>query len=388
MASLLSMLVTEAKSAIYARGLAVAAWLGINTTSWAPGDPTRSLYWYLAEVLSALEVIVAGYVSSGFLDYAADDWLTILAKQVFNVDRVLATYAGTPVTLTNSAGGLFTIAAGDVMVKNSINGATYTNTSGGTLASGSVGSPTTLTLDFTADVAGASGSSAAGGIDTLVTGMLGVACSNAAAALGLDAELDEPLRERCRAKLGMLSPNGPADAYNFVVRSSALTGVTDITRSRTIADSTTGDVTVYVAGPSGAVAGASVTAAQAAVLQYATPQCVTPTVVNCTALAVIVIADVWVYASVGQTAAAIQTQIAADLVTMFAARPIGGDIIPPATTGSLYQSLIAGTIRGSFAADTFRVSMTSPSGDTAMAINQVAELSGTPTINVHLETNP
>ena len=385
MASFFSLLIQETKAQIYARGLAVAADLGLPVTSWIAGDPTRSLYWYLAETLEALEVMVAGYVSSGFLDYASGDWLALLAKQLYNVDKVEATYAETSVVLTNSGGGLYTIEPGDVVVKSATSGKTYTNTSGGTLASGP---GTTLALDFVADEAGAASTALPTEIDTMVTVLLGVTCSNPLAAVGLDAEQDEALRDRCRAKLGMLSPNGPRGAYDYVVRTSALTMVQDITRSRTNGDSTTGDVVVYVAGAGGAVDTASVTAAQTAVEKWATPLCITPSVQNCSTLLVSIAYELWLYTSVGATVDAIKAQVAADLLTMFAERPIGGDIIAPATTGTLYQSLIASTIRAAYPDAAFRVLVTSPAGDTAMAINQVATINGTPTANIHLESDP
>ncbi len=97
-----------------------------------------------------------------------------------------------------------------------------------------------------------------------------------------------------------------------------------------------------------------------------------PTVANSTATNVDVAYTLWLYTSVGQTSAAIEAAVAAALGAMFASRPIGGDIVPPATTGTLYQSLIASTIAETFPADTFRVAVTSPAGDTALAINAVA----------------
>jgi uncharacterized phage protein gp47/JayE len=382
--TLAALLVQETKAQIYTRGLAVATSLGLPTTSWVAGDPTRSLYYFLAEVLSALEVNVAGFVASGFLDYATGDWLTLLADQTFNVQRIDATFAETPVTLTNTAGGLYVITPGDVTVKSSTSGKTYTNASGGTLASGS---GHTLTLDFVADESGAASSAIAGAIDTLVTGLPGVTCSNATAAVGIDEESDANLRARCRAKLGALSPNGPRDAYDYVVRTPSLAGTSAINRSRTIADGATGHVTTYVAGPSGAVGGSDVDAAQAAVENWAAPLCVTPTVVNCTALPVDITYEVWLYASVGATDAAIKTQHATDLAAMFAARPIGGDIIAPATTGALYVSLIAATLRASYPDQTFRVAVTLPTGDVALAINQVPSV-GTISATIHQEVAP
>lgn len=386
MASLASLLVQETKAQIYARGLAVAQAFGLPVTSWAPGDPTRTLYGFLAKILSDLEVNVAGYLSSGFLDYASGDWLTILAKEgVYNIDRVPATFAGTSVVLTNNGGGLYVIEPGDLVVKSPTNGRTYTNTSGGTLASGPT---TTLPLDFVADEAGSASSAGPTEINTLVTSLLGVTCSNPTAAVGLDAEQDQPLRDRCRAKLATLSPNGPSDAYNFVVRTPSLTGSSEITRSRTSRDSTTGSVTVYVAGASGAVSGSAITAAQTAVERYATPLCITPTVVNCTSVSIAVTYEIWLYEAVGEDDASIKATIETALAAMLAARPIGGDVIPPATTGALYHSLIARTISAAYPTTTFRVQVTSPAADTALAINAVPVLSGAPTATIHREANP
>lgn len=385
MPTLTSMLITETKAALYARGLAVADALGISTTSWAAGDPTRSLYHFVAEGLEALEVNVAGYMASGFLDHAEGDWLTILAEQVYRVTRVEATFATVTIKLTNAGGGLYVVEAGDVVVKDSTGGMTYTNTEGGTLASGA---GEELELSFTADLAGSDGTAAAGDIDTLVTTMLDVTCTNDLAAVGLDAESDADLRTRCRAKLGMLSAAGPRDAYNFVVRSSDLTGVSDITRSRTVGDTTTGVVTVYVASASGAAAGASVTAAQAAVEEWAAPVCITPTVTNASVVSVPVTYEIWMYDSVGELTADIEAAIETALGVMFAGRPIGGDVISPATTGKLYQSLITSTIKAVYPSDTFRVVVTAPAGDTALTIGQVATLGTVTCTEVHQEATP
>lgn len=383
MPSLASLLIQETKAEIYARGLAVASALGLPVTSWVAGDPTRSLYHYVAEVLSTLETMVAGYMGSGFLEYATGDWLTILAAQVYGVERVEATYASTTVRLANTGGGIYVIEPGDVVVKNFTTGKTYTNIDGGTL----LGSPLNLDLVFTADEAGSASSADATDIDTMVTTFLGVTCSNPTAALGLDEEADSAVRERCRAKLGTLSATGPRDAYDSVVRDPALTGSTEITRSRTVADSVTGEVTTYVAGPSGAVSAGAVTAAQAAVEQWAAPLCITPTVANSVSVTVAVTYSLWLYTTVGETTVAIEAAVEDALRTMFAARPIGGDIIAPATTGKLYKSLIESTIRGVYPNHAFRVSVSAPAADTSLAANEAAAL-GTVLATISLEAPP
>lgn len=381
--SLADLVVAQSKAAIYTVALSVAETLGLPVTSWQPGDPTRSTYHVVAEVLGTLEQVVVSYIGAGFLDSSSGDWLTYLAKQVFDVDRIEATYAGTPLTLTNAGGGVYVLDPGDLTVKASGSGATYRNTAGGTLSGGG-----TLTLDVVADEAGSASSAGAGDIDTMVTGLLGVTCSNATAAVGTDAESDASLRQRCRDKLGALSPNGPRAAYAYVARTPALAGTSAVTRTRVFTDPATGVVTVYLAGPSGAVLEADRALVEEAILTNAAPLTVTPDVVSADDLTVPVTYTLWVYKRVNKTSGAIESAVEAALAAMFAARPIGGDIIPPATTGALYTSLIESTIRGVFPDDTFRVSVTTPAtSSTAMGNADVAVL-GTVTATVHLITDP
>lgn len=381
--SLASLLIAETKAAIYQKGLDVATALGLPVTSWAPGDPTRSLYHFLSEVLATLEEVVALYVASGFLDHATGNWLKILAYQVYGVVYEEATYATTTVTLSNGGGGLYVIAVGDLTLRNTATGATYRNTTGGTLASGP---GTTLAITVVADDAGSEGSAAALAIDALVTTLLGVTCSNATAAVGVDEESEPSLRQRCRDKLGSLSAAGPKDAYNYVARTSALTGTTAVNRTRSVGDTTTGVVTVYLAGPSGAVAAPDVTLVQTAIEQWAAPLGITPTATSATAVTVAVTYDLWLYASVGVTQPEAEAAVQSALETLFLSHPIGGDVItvPP---GALYHSLIESTIREVYPAHAFRVVVTAPAGDTSLTINQVVAL-GAVTPSIIFVTDP
>lgn len=383
MLSLSSLISTQTKEQIYALALRVAASVGVDTSSWLAGDPTRSLYHVEAEELSTLEKMVAGFISSGFLDYASEDWLEILAKQVFNVDVPAASFAATSVTLTNNGGGVYVIEAGDLTFKSTTNGKTYHNTSGGTLTSGPA---TTLVVDVEADEAGSGSSAGAGEIDSLVTTLLGVTCSNASAAVGTDKQSDDTTKQQCRDKLGSLSPNGPRDAYSYVARNAALTGTNAITRVRVYPDSDTGEVLVYVAGASGAVSGDDVDDVDAAITTYATPLCITPTVDTASAVVVAVTYELWLYRSSNKTTAEVEAAIETALGTMFSTRPIGGDIIPPDTSGKLYKSLIESTIRGVFP-QAFRVTVTAPASDTSLTRGQVASL-GVVTPTVHLVDDP
>ncbi len=381
--NLASLLTQQTKAQIYQAGLAIAQSLNLPVTSWQPGDPTRSMYFLEAEILELLEEVVVGFIQSAFLDYAALpindadgnplpvslEWLTILAKQFFNVDIPDATFATTTVTLTNSGGGVYDLAAGDLVLKNSTSGATYHNTTGGHLS----GSGGTLTVSVIADEAGSASSAGASEIDTLVTGLLGVTCTNPIAAVGLDVQSPATTIKQCRNKQASLSPNGPAGAYEFVALNSELTGILTITRARAYADSDTGRVLIYVAGPSGLASPGDVAAVQAAILKWATPLCITPFTVSTNAVSVNVNYALWIYASVNQSTAQIEAAVQTALENLYAARPIGGDIIPPATTGIMSASLIRAAIANVFPGKTVEVALNTPS-DLIMANSDLAVL--------------
>lgn len=384
--TLADMLLLQDQPTIYNAALTIAQTLGLQVSSWQAGDPTRSLFFIEASLLELLEPIAVGFIQSGFLDYAQGEWLSITAKQVFNVDVPAATFATTSVTLTNTGGGVYIIAPGDITLKNTTTGATYHNTTGGTLTSGP---GTTLSITVVADVAGTTGGNAdATKIDQLVTTLLGVTCFNPVAAVGQDAQPAATTIQQCRNKLGSLSPNGPAQAYAYVALNQTLTGVQTVSRVRVYPSSQVGAFPIYVAGPGGAIPSGDVTAVQAAIAQWAAPLGFTPNVVNANNVSVPVTYTLWIYAGgfPGQTTAQIQATVgaavSAALTSFFAARPIGGDIIPPATTGTLYLNEITAVIGSVFPGQTFRVLVSSPTGDTALGNGDVAVLGAvTGTIN-------
>jgi len=253
--SLLKPLTTdEAEASI----LAVAASLGLPITAWQKGGVARSIILILATVYAAFTAIIALAIGGGFLDYAVGGWLTLLARNVYNVERIEATFAtaAQAVRLTNTGGGQYDIAPGDLTFSALIYGQKklYRNTSSGTLLSGP---GQTLLLDVQAVEVGAASSAVPGAIDTLETTLLGVTCTNVSAVLGQDAETDPALRIRARESLGALSPHGPKDAYRFIAKSAkradgSSCGVTRIAIPTPPGD---GSLTVYVATSSGAVAG-------------------------------------------------------------------------------------------------------------------------------------
>ena len=269
----------ETAARILSAGLELASALGLPVTSWRVGDPSRTLFRFVADQLAIRDELASTFIRSGFLHSSTGDWLTLVASEVYGVERVEATYATPTVTLTNGGGGVYAREAGEVIVKASSTGVTFRSTEALALA---LGPGTSQTIAFVADSAGSDGTVGVNDIDEIVSTMLGVTITASTAAVGIDEQSDSSLVEECESTLGALSPNGPPDAYNAVVLNSSLTGRTDITRAITIADASDGTVTVYIAGDSGAVSGAAVAAAQSAVELWATPACITPTVVSAT----------------------------------------------------------------------------------------------------------
>ena len=379
--NLANLLVAKSRAYFYEAALSISNLIGLPVTSWQAGDPSRALFHAYAEAEEARDVLDAGYISSGFLDYAKGEWLRQHAAQQFGVLVPPATYASGNVVLSNPGGYTTTLDAGDLTFKNSTTGKTYHSTSGGLLASGP---GTTLTVSFEADEPGSDSSAAAGEIDEMVTPLGSVTCTNPIAAIGVDEQSEDTTRAMCRARRGRATPNGPRDAYTDVALDPVLTGTSAITRARSFRSSAQGDVTVYLAGPSGAVAPADVLLVEEAILSNATPLCVTPLVLSCTAVVTPVSYSVWVYKRANLSPAEFRELAETVLEKLFAALPIGGDIIAPALTGKVYLSLLAAAIR-SVSDDVFRVDMTG--SDTVLTNAQVAAL-GVVTGTVNIVRDP
>lgn len=381
--SLASLILEETRAAIYNYALGIAKSIGLPVTSWQVGDPTRSLYHVLSAKLEALEANVAGYIRSGFLDHSEDVWLKVNAEQTYGVIVPDPTYAETTVTLTNGSTNLYIIDAGDLTFASAVTGKTYHNTTGGTLA---VGPATTLAVTVVADEAGSGSSAGAAEITRLVTALDGVTCTNATAAVGIDEQDPSVTKQQCKDMQDATSPDGARGAYAYFARNPDYGGTSAITRVRTYGDSTTGNVTVYLAGPSGGSSAADVALAQLAIVTWCLPLCITPTVAAASNVTIAVTYELWLYKSCNKTVAEVRTAVATALGVLFSARPIGGDVVAPATTGKIYQSDILATIVKAIPKG-FRASVTVPSGDTALTNGQVAVL-GTVTGTIHLEDDP
>jgi phage-related baseplate assembly protein len=374
--SLSSLFTAATRAEIYNLGLSIASSLGLPVTSWLPGDPTRSVYHFLAAKLEATDAAVAEYMKGGYLDSAEDDWLTVLADQQFNVQRQDATAASGDLVLQNTGGGVFYWDAGDLTFRSSTTDKTYHNTTSGSLTANGE----TITVSWVADEAGSDSSAGTDEIDELVSAMPGVVITSSTAGAATDEEEDEPLRQRCRASRGTLSPNGPTDAYRYVALTTELTGTTEVTKASVTSSSTTGTVQIVVAGQAGPVSGSAVAAVQDAIVRYCTPLTVTPSVSNSASYLIGVTIAVELRASAGVTQAQAEARIAAAIEDLISDVPVGGD----GASGVFDHSLIDGVAFSVFgSAYTTSITRSLPATDsTDLGFNEVLALSAPPSVTV------
>lgn len=350
------------------------ATLGVRTTSWKPGAVARAIITACSIVLASFTKLTAAIARSGFLEYAEGAWLAVVAKQVFDVDKRLATFASGEVTLSNGGGGIYTIGPYDLIVSNADTGAQYRNTTGFTL-----GAMASTTIPIVAVEAGAGSSSAAGSITEFVTPLLEVTATNAVAVIGLDDESDPELRSRCWEKLGSLSPFGPWDAYSYAARSARRMDGSAVAVSRVrVTKDGFGHVTVYTATPTGTVTGSvgdlstDLGAVDDAVQKRAAPLAMTATTVSASAVVVAISVRLWVLNTSKLSRAQIEATVSSRLQTFFRSQPIGGHVVG-GDPGKLFHDALVSVIGGALP-EIIHVQVDTPAADTTLTIGQVATL--------------
>lgn len=353
---------------IQAKIYEVLALLGVNTTAWGSGAVVRTMVVGVSAILGAFSELQAKIAASGFLDLAEDDWLTLVARYVYGVERIEATFASGEVTLVNGGGGVYPMDPDDLVVTNPVTGKSYRNQTGFTL-----GALATVTVPISAIEAGSPSTSAAHTVTVLTTTLLNVTCDNANPVVGLDGEPDAALRLRCREKLGALSPMGPWDAYAYAARNARRsTGEPcGVTRTRTLKDGF-GNVTTIVASAAGAVVGSigdtatDLGAVDEAIQTQAEPLAVTAFTESADVVSQDIAYELWMYNSSGATVAEIQALVSTALITFFQMQPIGGNLLNPGdATGKLYSDAFKKAIAG-VSPLIFHVLLTTPAGDVTL----------------------
>lgn len=370
--------IEEAKGSIYT----VMASLDLPVTAWKPKSVVRAMVWVFAALMVAVATLVVLVVKSGFREYATGDWLTVHAKQTVGIDRDEATFAPGVVTLDNTGGGLFSMAAREVIFESSVTHKTYVNTGAFVLAPTQTG----LDVPVEAQESGSGSTASAGDITIIQTTMIGVTCTNAAAVVGLDAESDEDLRTREGTTLDALSPDGPAGAY-YAAAVAAVDGdgaSIGVNRVKVNENSTTGEVVCVVATATGAVSGTVGTPGddidyvninvQTKAVPLGIAGC---TVVSATPVTVAVTFELWAY-DTGVSDSDLTTYAKAALDKHITTRKIGGD------AGYVYVDMLIAALRGmrsdsiddvtakAISDKVYRVAVTAPVADVALSSTQVA----------------
>lgn len=320
---------------------------GVATTGWKPGAVVRTMISGAAIVLAAMSSLIALIARSGFLELSEGPWLTIVARYIYNTERSPGSFASGVVLASNSTGSVYTLDPGDMVFSNPTTGATYRNTASVTI--GSMAS--NVEIAVTAEQLGSAGTAQVGEIDTLVTTLLGVTVTNAAAIVGTDEQSDTSLKAAAQERSGALSPNGPEDAYRYFARTAvrAADGTSiGVTRIKATPDGD-GTVTVLVATATGGVTGTAsdpatdIGAVFASVEANAVPLGVTLVTESADPLSVAVTSTVYVRQALSLTDAQIETACEDALTLLLSEIPIGGDVISPAV-GKVYRAGLMGCI--------------------------------------------
>lgn len=359
---------------------------GLPVTAWQEGSVARTILAIIAAVFAGFTEVMVVAIRGGFLDLAEGIWLTLLAKTVYNVDRIEATFAAGYVVLTNGGGGSYSFDPEEVIFRNPTTNKLYTNTEALSLAPLEADKK----IRVRAIEAGSASTAGPGQITELVTTLLLVTVTNPEALIGADAESDPDLRQRCRDSLGALSPNGPEAAYVYVAKSAKRPDGAPIGVNRVYIPPALGNGTVYVyvATPSGPVQGdANDPSTDLGIIardiyKKAVPKGVTAFVSSAVAKPVTLAVDVWVDAAASLTGAEVQALVEQKLRDYFVSLPIGGRVIPPAAGRIPWRALI-GQVE---AASPFVIEARLASeADIPMAAAEVATLAPS-TVNTHLVT--
>lgn len=364
--------VDEATTAIYA---ALAA-RGVSTTTWKSGGTARTIIAGLAVILAAYSRLAAAVAKQGFLELSEGAWLDLVAEHVYGVERDLGSFATGVITLDNTGGGVYSGAAGDLVLVSPTTEQVYRNTEPFAIAALETG----VEVAITAVELGSAGTAAADTITDFVTPLLGVTATNAVALIGTDPELDEALRERCREKVGTLSPNGPKDAYSYVAKSAERPDGTSIgvTRVLSVPDGI-GGVDVYVADADGTITGdpedpeTDLGIVADEIARKAEPLAITARVQGATPLAVAVSYELWIKDSSGYTDAEVEALVEERLLAFISTMPIGGHVVLP-DVGRVYVGALESVIGGTLPDEIIDVAVTVPASDLAVGTTEAPVL--------------
>lgn len=338
----------------------------------------------------------------------------------FGTARTQETFASGPMTITNASGGAIYIAPEQVTFTSDILGAnglypTYRNKADATVYTNPDGTATiadgaTLTVTIIAEEIGIASNAGAGHVSLTTSLGTGVSATNASAILASAREDADAYRARCRIAAAFLSLGGPADAYRFIALgaqkdeddnvfffppwaadTTTAIGIDvdgnfatfpnargtslGINRVQVSESSATGSVIVTFASAGGDPGAQVLTDISALLDEVYWPECTTRVFQRATPDVVNFVGTIKARAGAGVSVATIEDAADAALEAAFTTYDIGGfDRILGA--GTIYKQEYESTINGSDS-HVYKVTLATPSGDTALAAGHVATLGTT-----------
>jgi hypothetical protein len=381
--------------------LAALTLLGFDATTWEAGDLAYDLTdgavsWFCG----VWNTNLAPAIRAQFLRHASGSNLSEVAWSKYNRPRTAATFAEGSIVVESRGVGVGTIAAGTFRTPANAAGKTFTNTADVFLPLWSgAGAFSTVTMQVRADEAGAASNTAADALPTYPTPpraspIASLYVQSNAALLGSDEEEDDILKLRCQlaaAEEG-LSPLAKIEAVARdpigAMRRARLPipatwpHTVNVTRVRVV-ETGAGAFTVYLASPSGAAAGDTVTAdSDVYVCNAAIQLLAVPPGGSCTvAPAVEVPIDfgvmaLWVRRESNVTKGVAEATAGADLQRFFRTLPIGGERLIAGGQGYvILEHVLSVATQGP---GVFKAAAQLVSGDVALAPGEVATPTYTP----------
>lgn len=311
--------------------------VSLPVSSWQPGSAFPTLVSLDAQALAELDGVIGQIAAGGFVPTAGNPpgvsgtspWLTLAAKQVYFLDRFLASSTQGVAQISDAShAGPFAVVPGTVWFADASTGRRFVNLTGGTLALNG-----TLQLVWQAEQAGAAWNIANLSPLTIVAGVMpGVTVTNPVFAngtwvtsQGTDDEADPALALRCQNRWPSLSTGATRAVYLLWATSAEAAAAHAVTVTRATADpdvAIPGQVNVFLAstgGPAGA-------GAVADVLAYMNARIDLLTSVNVAPAAGLPYTANWTVTVKAAFLAAAQAAVAANVAAYINSIPIAGTL--------------------------------------------------------------
>lgn len=347
--------------------------LGFSASSWQSGSKRRAIVEIGAIVWADMSLTVRTLTQAVFLQRASGVLLRELVQSHYDLtpNPAVATQ-GTAILTAAATSGPHTISVGQLVAADA-QGRTFRNITGGTLSMGS-----TLSLTFEAEVAGEDGNIPVNTLTVIQTPIAGVTINNPGSGVpaqwitrtGQEAESETSLKARAQSRWAQLSIERPEDAYIGLALDVA--GVTRVEIDPHNPGGA-GTVDVWAAGLTGTVSTGPGSVLEALQDALDAKRAVSAIVTARAALTQTVHVTATIYVDAAQydgPAGSFEQSVEAAIEDFINAQPIGGQVLPPSSSGILdRESLIAAikAVNGVVA-----LSVAAPSADVAIAAHTIA----------------